>query len=215
MKALKFLSVLLMILTINSCNTRGKKEEKTKTGAELTEKKGVYSIDTAGAVLQWTAYKFTDKVAVNGTFDSFELHIENRNTSLIEELLQGAVINININSVNSGETIRDTKLRTYFFDVFGTDTIKGEIKTTLESKGEMILEMNAIANQIGYTYKMKNDTVFLSSAINLSHWEGEEAMISLNQECYELHMGADGISKLWPNVDITIKLPLETRPHAD
>lgn len=215
MKALKFLSLLLVVLAISSCNTRDKKEGKTKTEAELVEKNRAYSIDTTSTVLQWTAYKFTDKVGVNGTFDNFKLHIENKNTSLIEELLQGAIININTNSVNSGETIRDTKLRTYFFDVFGTDTIKGEIKNALENKGEMILEMNAITKEIAYTYKMKNDTVFLSSAINLSYWEGEEAMTSLNQECHELHMGVDGISKLWPNVDITIKLPLKTRLHTD
>lgn len=215
MKALKFLSVLLMVLAISSCNTRDKKDEKIKTDPEFTEKNRVYSIDTASVALQWTAYKFTDKVGVNGTFDSFQLFVEDRNASSIEELLQGAVINISTNSVNSGEPIRDAKLRTYFFGVFGTNEIKGEIKKALENRGEMILEMNAITNEIAYTYKMKNDTVFLNSAINLSYWEGEEAMISLNQECYELHMGADGISKLWPNVDITMKLPLKTKLDKD
>lgn len=215
MKALKFLNVLLMVLTISSCNTRDKKEGKIKTEPELTEKNRVYTIDTAGTVLQWTAYKFTEKVGVNGTFDSFQLHMEHRNTLSIEELLQGAIINISANSVNSGETIRDTKLRTYFFDLFRTDIIKGEIKNVLENKGKMTLEMNAITNEIAYSYEIKNDTVFLRSAINLPSWEGEEAMTSLNQECYELHMGADRISKLWPNVDVTIKLPLKTRLNID
>lgn len=215
MKVLKFLSMLLMVLAISSCNTKDKKEGRTQTDTELIEKNSVYSIDTAGTVLQWTAYKFTDKVGVNGTFDNFQLHIENKNTSSIEELLQGAIINISTNSVNSGEPIRDAKLQTYFFDVFRTKVIKGKIKKAFENSGAIILEMNTVTNEIAYSYEMKNDTVFLRSAINLSSWEGEEAMTSLNQECYELHMGADRISKLWPNVDITIKLPLKTKLHTD
>ncbi len=68
--------------------------------------------------------------------------------------------------------------------------------------------MNDISNDVEYDYTLKNDTLFLSTHLDLYNWKGEKALKSLNKECYELHAGLDGISKLWPDVDVTIKLPV-------
>lgn len=167
----------------------------------------IYSVDDTRATLQWTAYKFTDKMAVNGTFTDFTLKTK-KNTETIENLLLGSKIIIITSSVNSGAEIRDEKLRTYFFKVFNSGTIRGEITQANKGIGKVTLDMNNISNLIDYSYLILNDTLLLTTAINLSHWEGDAAMNTLNRECYELHMGADRISKLWPNVDITMRLPL-------
>jgi len=199
--------IFLLIILISSCNTPKKEEKPSEVQVALQEK--LYSIDTSGISLQWTAYKFTDKMAVYGTFKDFSLDLQ-EDKETIEDLLKSDKITIHTMSVNSGSEIRDAKLKTYFFEVFKSDVIRGEILEAENGQGKMNLELNAISKKVDYKYHQKGDTLFLSTAINLANWEGEEAINTLNQECYELHMGADKVSKLWPNVDITIKMPLYT-----
>ncbi|GMN11734.1 YceI family protein [Croceitalea sp. MTPC9] len=198
-------SLIVSILLICSCNTR-KKEEKTMA-AQLALQERFYAIDTTGISLQWTAYKFTDKMAVHGTFNDFSVDFQ-KNKKTIEDLLVKDKITIHTMSVNSGAEIRDAKLKTYFFEVFKSDIIRGEILDAKNGKGVMNIELNTISREVDYTYSQKGDTLFLKTAINLANWKGEEAINTLNRECYELHMGVDKVSKLWPNVVITIKLPI-------
>ncbi len=49
----------------------------------------------------------------------------------------------------------------------------------------------------------------LSIHLDVLLWNGEEALKTLNKECYELHTGTDGISKLWPDVDVVLKIPVK------
>jgi len=204
-RIIKYTSIILLIVIAFSCNT--KKKEDNSSEAQITQKETINSVDTSGISLQWTAYKFTDKMAVHGTFDDFMLVTQEASPS-IEEFLVGAKITINTQSVNSGNEVRDDKLRTYFFDVFHSDTIRGEILSAEKGKGKVTLELNNISKSVDYEFEIHNDTVSVKTAINLVYWEGEQAINTLNQECYELHMGADKVSKLWPNVDIMMKLPI-------
>ncbi|MGB3152703.1 MAG: YceI family protein [Maribacter sp.] len=206
---LKTTTLCLFILLGLSCNTSKKeKKEADAKDAKIVMDGPYHSVDTTGASLKWTAYKFTDKVGVHGTFDDFKLDMEKVSESR-EDFLEGDKITIHTQSVNSGNVIRDDKLRTYFFTVFHTDTIKAEILNANNGVGKMSLELNNITREIDYDYVQNGDTLFLNAAIDLIHWKGEEALNILNQECYELHMGADRVSKLWPNVDITMKLPMD------
>ncbi len=68
--------------------------------------------------------------------------------------------------------------------------------------------MNNITNEIPFSYTLKTDTIFIDATINLTDWKGDEAINALNKVCYDLHKGADGISKLWPDVSVNIKLPV-------
>jgi hypothetical protein len=96
-----------------------------------------------------------------------------------------------------------------FFKVFNTDTIKGRITEASQGKGLLDLDMNTIIKTLDYRYLIKNDTLILTATIDLKNWDGKAAMQSLNKECYDLHAGADGISKLWPDVEVTIKMPVK------
>jgi hypothetical protein len=201
--------VLLMLLIIVSCNSSEKKKTET-TENNGGEQMYAYAIDTSGISVLWTAYKFTDKLGVSGAFDDFKLTLVNKAES-IEALLINSKIAIYTESVNSNSEIRDPKLRASFFKVFNTDTITGTIREIKDGKGRLYLGMNAIIKPIYCSYLVKNDTLILSTKIDLEHWGGKAAMQSLNKECYELHKGADGISKLWPDVDVTIKLPIRKK----
>lgn len=214
MKGLQFLNLLLMLMVLSSCSTKTKKPIIEQVGYQTVEKKN-YTIDIEGATLQWTAYKFTNKARVFGSFNEYEVEMASTTPSLIEDQLRGAKITIATSSVNSSLALRDAKISNFFFKVFNTDTIKGELLTANRKNGLLSLEMNTMTNDVGYTYELKNDTLVMHTKINLENWDGTEALASLNQECYQLHMGTDGISKLWPEVAIVLKLPIKEMPDAD
>jgi polyisoprenoid-binding protein YceI len=206
---LKLGMVFLTLLFVVSCNNSKKKKTENIENI-LSEQMNSYTIDTAGVSVLWTAYKFTDKFGVSGKFDNFKLSTVSDAES-IKKLLKKSEIVIYTESVNSNSEIRDPKLRASFFKVFNTDTIRGIITESNQGKGLLDLEMNDITKSLDYNYSIKSDTLFLFTKINLEKWEGGAAMQSLNKECYDLHMGADGISKLWPDVDIMIKLPIRNK----
>lgn len=198
---------LLLFFTILSCNNSEKKSLNTNTDIESPETESMYSIDTSGTIINWTAYKFTEKVGVMGKFDNFILAPKTK-TGSVENILLESKVSINTMSVNSGNDIRDPKLKESFFKIFRTDTIRGEILKVDQNKGLLALEMNNITNEIPFSYTLKTDTIFIDATINLTDWKGEEAVNSLNKVCYDLHKGTDGISKLWPDVSVNIKLPV-------
>ena len=193
-----------------SCNNSEKKSSKISTDENITEAKSIYSIDTSGTTVIWTAYKFTDKVGVKGSFDKFVLSPKTKSGS-VENILQASRLSINTMSVNSDNNIRDPKLKESFFKIFHTDTIRGEILKANQNKGTLALEMNSITKNIPFSYSLKTDTIFISTTINLKEWNGEEAISTLNKVCYDLHKGTDGISKLWPDVSVSIKLPVNKK----
>ncbi|WP_203459343.1 YceI family protein [Lacinutrix sp. WUR7] len=148
-----------------------------------------------------------NKLGVSGKFEDFKFSGSNEASS-IEELLKQSKIAIFTASVNSNSEIRDPKLRVSFFKVFNTSTIEGAVLETKEGKGIVSLQMNTEAHPLEYTYSFKKDTIVMEAKIDLNTWNGEEAMQSFNKECYDLHKRTDGISKLWTDVDVLIKLPV-------
>ncbi len=181
-----------------SCNNSEKKQTNENTN---------YSIDTHGITVAWTAYKFTDKVGVKGVFDDFEFKTEDKIGS-IETLLETTIISIKAESVNSKSEIRDEKLRDIFFKIFNTKKIKGEILEASTGKGVLALNMNNTTNEIAYNYNLKADTLIIKTNLDLLNWKAEKALDTLNKVCYDLHKGTDGISKLWPDVSVVIKIPV-------
>ena len=193
----------LIVLFLLSCNGS---EKKSKTPTTV-QKAYTYSVDTSGIVVTWMAYKFTEKIGVSGKFDRIKFSAKKSLTS-IEGVLKSSKIAISTGSVNSANAIRDPKLRATFFKTFNTDIIEGEILEAEAEKGTLDLKMNTINNRIDYTYSYKKDTIFISTHLDLTKWNGKNALEALNKECYDLHKGPDGISKLWPDVAVTIKLPV-------
>ena len=58
---------------------------------------------------------------------------------------------------------------------------------------------------------MKGDSMFISTTVNVMEWNGQEAMDSLNVACFDLHKGADGVSKTWSEVDINASVVIATK----
>lgn len=195
--------VLLLMLFGTSCNSPKKEKSEHHTDTLNIVVANAYA---SHAKLQWTAYKFTDRIGVIGSFDDFSLQLNDK-AETPEKVLVSGSIKINVASVNSKNVVRDAKLQTYFFDLLDGDTIFGKILDAQKGKGILELNINAICNTVNYTYVQKNDTLIMTTEIDLTAWEGQKAINTLNQECYELHMGTDMVSKLWPNVDVVLSIP--------
>ncbi|GHC53632.1 YceI family protein [Ulvibacter litoralis] len=204
---IKYLLYGCVFTALLSCNNAEKKSDNTSIPVEKVETSDTYKIKASDTKIDWTAYKFTERVGVSGTFDDFYV-APKTTTGTIGTILLNAKVSINAMSVNSGNDIRDPKLKESFFEVFHTNLITGEILKTNQDEGVLELTMNNKTNEIPFKYTLKTDTIFMDTTIDLEKWDGEEAITSLNKVCYDLHKGTDGISKLWPDVKVTIKLPV-------
>lgn len=203
----KHLLFLILLCGIISCENSEKKPYQKISGQKQISKQQQYTIDTSGISVLWTAYKFTNKTAVSGTFNTYTF--ESKKTSgTVENILNKSKLSIPTATVNSSNPIRDFKLDAYFFKAFNTSEIIGTITKAKESEGIIDLNMNRTSKKIPFTYTIEKDTIRLFTNLNLTYWKGEEALETLNTECYELHKGTDGISKLWPDVDLVIKIPV-------
>ncbi|MDG1729475.1 MAG: hypothetical protein P8K68_07735 [Algibacter sp.] len=205
---LKYPISLLIILLIFCCNNSDKKSIHKTDDIKIAEKGAVFSIDTSGISMDWTAYKFTNKVGVSGTFNDYTI-TKKKESGAVEDILGNLKLIIPTSTVNTKNPIRDFKLDAYFFKVFNTSTITGTILNAKGDEGFIKLQMNEKSRKIPYTYAIKNDTITLFTHLDLNLWDAKEALNTLNAECYELHKGEDGVSKLWPDVDVSIKLPLK------
>ncbi|MFC4632991.1 YceI family protein [Dokdonia ponticola] len=207
---MKTLIYLLLILMVTSCEKKNKKtpiHQKSKTENQVHKR---YTIDAKSISIVWTAYKFTDKVGVSGTFKDFKFETKNA-TGTIDSILNESSLKIPTLSVDSQNEIRDPKLRSIFFKTFHTDTIKGRILTVYKDSGLVEISMNNISKEVPYSYIVKNDSILLKTHLDLTQWNGQEAIEALNKACYELHIGPDGISKLWPDVTVEVQFPLLVR----
>ena len=198
---LKYIFYFLGLLSFWSCNTlEDKKQDETKN-------ERLYSIDTSGVSMVWTAYKFTDKIGVSGTFNDYTF-TKKKESGSVAEVLNNLTLTIPTATVDTKNPIRDFKLSTYFFKAFNTPSLNGTILTAKDNEGIIKLQMNKKSRKIPYSYAIQNDTIVLFTHLDLNLWNAEEALRLLNDECYELHKGTDGISKLWPDVDVKIVLPV-------
>lgn len=203
----KYLLPLILLCGMISCNNSDKKPSHKTSEQNQFSGLQQYTIDTSGISILWTAYKFTNKTGVSGSFNTYTF--ENKKASgTVEDILKKSKLTIPTATVNSAKPIRDFKLEAYFFKAFNTLEIIGTITKVKESEGVINLKMNRISKQIPFTYAIQKDTIRLFTNLNLTYWKAEEALKTLNTACYELHKGTDGISKLWPDVDVVIKIPV-------
>ena len=191
-----FSLLLLTIVTIFSCKENDKKEIKS------TEKG--YCVEAKTTTINWIAYKTTNKVPVKGQFTN--VTIENtKNTSTALEALNGLKFSIPVNSLFTKDTIRDGKLKKFFFGTMkNTQVISGIITMNSETSGSVELTMNGISHVLPITYVISDQMVTIEALMNLDNWQAQLALKALNTVCKDLHSGDDGIPKTWSEVKIEV-----------
>lgn len=191
------------ILSFISCGGEVEQEKVFDTQSTC-----IYKYDEASTSVGWTAFKYTEKTGVSGVFDKVNVLISESSDDLFKTLT-GASFTIPVESVNSKNEGRDVKINAHFFGAMNsTELISGLVKKINASEAIVELTMNGISNDYNGIVTVEGKTVTLSATINLTDFEAQFAIDSLNTVCNDLHIGTDGISKLWTEVDINVKTTL-------
>jgi hypothetical protein len=172
-----------------------------------------YSYDHSKTKFIWTAFKFTEKAGVNGTFDKVGI-LGNPKGETIKDFAHKIKFQIPVDSVNTNNPDRDAKIQKFFFgEMKSTTKIYGyfrNIKWQNESgTAELVLKMNNQERSVPVSFILKdNKNLELRGTIDLFKWGAHKSIESLNKECNALHTGKDGVSKLWNEVDILLTTEL-------
>jgi len=173
----------------------------------------VYSYNHSSTTLNWTAYKYSYKTGVSGTFDQIAF-LGTKTAAHPIEVFENLSFSVNSNSVNSNSIFRDNNIIKYFFNqMITSDFITGKSNGYLgdHSSGTIFisLEMNGMQKDLPFTYIVAGEKLSLEAELDLSDWNAIEALDFMEVCCKDLHTGTDGVHLLWPTVKIEIITFLE------
>lgn len=194
-----YIFALVFSFSFVSCNEG---QNNTDSKQTLVKSSNQYSKDNT--TVEWTAFKTTDRVAVKGRFNEFLVQSKSDASSAVD-LLNSVKFKIPINSLSTGNEGRDYLIKSFFFgSMINTDTIYGSFSDASNQKVNISLLLNDVNANIEANLVIKGDSVLINCNLNLEKWNGLEAVNSLNEKCYEVHKGPDGVSKTWADVDVSI-----------
>ena len=217
MKKTILISVIALVLSACNSNTDSKNNSE-QTSETANDSVQFYEYQRAFTKLTWTAYKTTAKVGVSGSFDEFNVK-PGVNYGTAVALLDQLEFDIPVSSTNSNNEERDGKIVASFFgSMMDTKSISGKFTSIAgnDSAGTMRIEitMNNLAYEVDGTYAIDGNKVTVKTSIHLGDWKAEPSVDALNKVCDDLHKGEDGVSKLWPEVDIVIESSLKPVSNA-
>ncbi len=197
MKKTTLLLIALSIIMTTSC----KKEKTVVVPVAENSNAKIFSVIGETSLVKWTANKTTDKVAVKGKFNTINI-TNSKKAATVKEALNGILFSIPVSSIFSNETTRDSKLKEFFFGAMkNTEFISGTFD--INDKGNFAnITMNGISKTVPIDLKIDGQTAKFSNTLNLNDWDLGDAVSSLNKACFDLHKGADGVSKTWDEVEI-------------
>lgn len=200
---LKITTLLIFCLALTSCKKSVKKEQEQPVVAT-----SIYALDESTAKIGWTAYKTSEKVPVKGEFKQVTFKNEAITVDPIDAI-NGTTFSIPVSSLFSNNADRDYKLVKLFFGVMeNTELLSASISITNENSGNLSLTMNAATQRLPFTYTLIDNVFALSGVMDLEQWNGQAAIASINKACFNLHKGADGISKTWNDVQIDASISI-------
>ncbi|MGB0883641.1 MAG: YceI family protein, partial [Flavobacteriales bacterium] len=186
MKTLFYIAFSVMLMACSG----DKKPVKPSENQEVVK---TLNFDKSAAKVNWTAYKFTERVGVSGTFKTLNLTGKLFGNT-IETALKDTQFEIPVESVFSANPERDKKLVELFFGkMSATDAITGQINelTGDDKKGscKVSISMNNVTKNCQLEYHQLGQKYVLKGLINLEDWKAQTAIASLNETCKELHKG--------------------------
>lgn len=204
----RILALMFGGLLLAACGGEEDNTDKETVVEDPVEETCTYSYDEGTTVLTWTAFKLTEKVGVNGTFDEINV-TANDGAADMFEVLSGATFNIPISSLNSQDDVRDPKIKKSFFGVMNeTDAINGKVTAIDANGGTVEITMNGVSKSYDGDITVEGEDITLVTTIDILDFNGQEAVDSLGVVCEEKHTGDDGVNKLWTDVDIAVKTTL-------
>ena len=203
----KIIYSLLVFTTIGnfvSCKSEVKKETPVKQEVVKAEKKAAFVLQDADNKINWTAYKTTEKLPVNGQFQKVNV-TSNGEGNTLKEAINNAEFSIPVSSVFTKDTSRDFKIKKFFFGLMdNTKLLSGKLILENDSIGYSDITMNGITKKLPFKYTINGKVFNLTGNLKITDFGAEKALTSLNDACKDLHKGADGVSKTWDDVAINI-----------
>lgn len=201
---MKKIGFLLIVFTLIIISCKNEKKETKTTESEVVETEQ-FVVKPEATSVKWTAYKTTDKVGVNGEFTT--LKFDNKSGNTPQEAINNLNFSIPISSLftNDATNTRDAKIKASFFGtMLNTDFIKGSIKY-IDDGYIASITMNGVTSNLPLDIKITDERrVTLTGTMQLKDWNALDALAALNKVCFDLHKGADGVSKTWEDVAIEI-----------
>lgn len=201
MKKFRYLLIPLIVggLFFTSC-----KKEQSET-VELSEK--MLTPVTDSVKVEWTAFKTNERLPVKGQFNSIRLtHLGTGLTPA--EIMENSEFEILGLKFDTGDEIRDSLILNEFF---GNMENPGKIKGKFihqDDKWYVNMEMNAVElDRLPITFDYENNLLHISTTININDFDAMAALDALNKVCFEQHIGPDGKSVTWDEVDVNATLP--------
>ena len=188
-----------------------KEKAEEKTSVDANGKKCSYTITQAKP--EWTAYKYTEKAAVGGTFNTFTLSPAKASSSF-SGAIQGLSIEIDASSVESFNPGRNTTIAEKYFSLFAPkSTIKGNVISAKgdEKKGsiDINIDMNGVQKPYTFSYEEKEGSLIASSVMDMMDFQLQKPFESIHTACKVLHTGADGVAKTWTEVALRVVVTYE------
>lgn len=200
---MKRIITLLIVISIGitSCKQE-KKDAKTEVPTEVktTEK---FVVKPEATSVKWTAYKTSEKKGVGGEFAV--LNFEKKEGATAQEALNNLNFSIPVSSLFTKDETRDAKLKASFFGaMLDTEFLKGTIKY-INNAWIASITMNGVTNDLPLKVVITDARrVSMTGTMNLKDWDALGALEILNKACFDLHKGADGVSKTWEDVAIEV-----------
>lgn len=203
MKKYMLLSATLLAGLLFSCG--GNDTETTKSTSENCS----YSVVNENSTLEWTAFKFTERKGVTGTFR--EINIDGLESSEDPKtLIESLSFSIPTATVETENPERNGKISKQFFGTISTENITGEVKSLGKNgKAVISIKMNGVSKDVTGEYTLNAGTFVFKAAIDVVDWNAGSGIAALNAICKDLHTGTDGVSKLWSEVDLSFTTVLK------
>ena len=216
-KYIIYTGIISSILLFVACGEAEKVENLDDIGNELSKKLAndpnvianntcLLTLDKKSVVVNWTAFKLSDKVGVGGTFDTVIVRGVVPNET-IAEAAKTAQFDIYTSSINSNNPERDMKISNSFFGTMtNTESISGKITSlNQDGSGSVALTMNGVEKEVDIEWSVSTENrLKLSTAVSVNDWDAKPSLDSLNGVCTAVHTGKDGLSVLWPDVEIEV-----------
>jgi len=194
---------VMVVFLMTACGSSDDKEENSDIVQEC-----YYTYNPVNTTLTWTAFKFNEKTPVSGTFN--EVNIEGAEVlSNPVELIEKLTFSIPVSSLNSQNPERDEKIKSSFFNVLqNTSILTGRVVSLKDGKAQIQLKLNNVERIVEGAYTLIEGNFNFEATIDLTDFNALGAVESLNKLCEDLHVGADGISKLWEVIDLRFETKL-------
>ena len=156
----------------------------------------------------WTAYKYTEKAAVGGTFNTFTVS-KSKQAPNVMESMNNLSIEIDTSSVESNNPARNKTIADIYFAKFApANVIKGKVVATegdnKQGTMKINLDMNGVAKDVDFKYDIKGEELEATAVMDMMDFNLKGPFDAIHEACKALHTGTDGVAKTWTEVALKI-----------